>query len=300
MSAPTIAVIAHTGKTLDGGPDRLRAALIRRGLQNLRWYEISKSRKAPNKVRKALRHRPDLLLLWGGDGLVQRCVDALDGHDLPIGVIPAGTANLLARNLDIPISLDDAVEVALHGVNRRIDVGVCNGERFTVMAGLGFDAAMIDNADGALKDRLGRLAYLWTGAQQLNTDTVRMRIKVDGSRWFDGPASCVLVGNVPKVFGAVQVFDQARPDDGLLDVAVATAATPTEWTRTLTTVATGSPDRSRFVSTTRGRKLSVKLSGTLRYEIDGGARALTDRLKVRVVAAGLRVRVPATDHPPAG
>src|ERR1041384_8174434 len=103
-----VAVIAHAGKTLGGGlPELRRRVAAECGTVN--WFEVPKSAKAPAKIRKALRRRPDLLILWGGDGLVQRCVDALVGNDVPVAVIPAGTANLFARNLGIPIDLAEAV-----------------------------------------------------------------------------------------------------------------------------------------------------------------------------------------------
>jgi diacylglycerol kinase (ATP) len=97
----SVAVIAHTGKTLGGGLDELRSVLAREGVTDPIWYEVSKSRFAPKKIRKIKENGADLLFVWGGDGLVQRSIDALDGADLPIAIVPAGTANLLATNLGI-------------------------------------------------------------------------------------------------------------------------------------------------------------------------------------------------------
>jgi diacylglycerol kinase (ATP) len=292
MSGRRVAVVAHTGKTLGGGLDELRRLLTAEDLTVIRWYEVPKSRKAPKQVRRALNHRPDLLVIWGGDGMVQRCADALVGHRVPIAIIPAGTANLLARNLGIPIDLAGAVDVAAHGGSRTLDLGRLNGEHFAVMAGVGFDAEMIESADGRLKELLGRLAYVWTGAHQVTTDPVRTRIKVDGELWFDGPATCVLAGNVPKVFGSIAVFDRAEPDDGRIEVGVTTARDPVEWARALGTIATGSPDNSPFVDTTSGRRIKVKLGVPVRYELDGGSRTKVNRLKIRVVPAAVTVRVP--------
>ena len=90
--------------------------------------------------------------------MAQRCIDTLAGTDATLAIVPAGTSNLLASNLGIPKAVEAAVDVGLHGRRRRIDVASLNGERFAVMAGAGFDAQMIDGADGKLKDRLGRAA----------------------------------------------------------------------------------------------------------------------------------------------
>ena len=118
---------------------------------------------------------------------MQRCLDALAGSDVAVAVIPAGTANLLARNLGIPTDLTRAVDIALDGDRRPIDLGVINGERFAVMAGAGFDAIMMKEADRGLKDRLGQLAYVWTGTKAARARPVKMSIKVDGSPVVQGP-----------------------------------------------------------------------------------------------------------------
>ena len=108
----------------------------------------------------------DLVFVWGGDGMVQRCIDAAAGSSATIAILPAGTANLLATNLDIPKDLAQAVAIGLHGSRRSLDVGVLNGERFAVMAGAGFDARIMGGVDGAAKQRFGRLAYFGSGARR--------------------------------------------------------------------------------------------------------------------------------------
>ena len=192
----SVAVIAHQRKRLGGGLSELRRVLSDRGYTEPIWYEVAKSREAPSKARNAVEDGADLLLLWGGDGTVQRCVDAVAGSDVTVAILPAGTANLLANNLGVPIDLEAAVDVALHGARRRLDLGVLNGERFAVMAGVGFDAIMVKDADGGLKDRFGRLAYVWTGARATQMKAPRMSIKVDGAVWFKGRATCLLLGNM--------------------------------------------------------------------------------------------------------
>ena len=196
QSVGTVAVIAHRKKSLGGGLDELRRLLADEGVGKLLWYEVPKSKKAPKQVRKALKEGAELVLVWGGDGMVQRCVDALAGSGVTVGVIPAGTANLFAQNLGIPEDLPEAVRIAFHGESRKLDLGMVNGEHFAVMAGVGFDAEMIKDADRGLKDKLGRAAYVWTGLRHVRGELVRMEVKIDGVKWFEGEASCLLLGNV--------------------------------------------------------------------------------------------------------
>jgi YegS/Rv2252/BmrU family lipid kinase len=297
MSPPKkVAVVAHRKKTLGAGLDELRRRLTDEGVDKLLWYEVPKSRKAPKQIRHAIRAGADLIVVWGGDGMVQRSVDALaaakKGARPPLAVIPAGTANLLATNLGIPRDLAEAVRIAFHGRRRRLDLGRLNGEHFAVMAGVGFDGAMIRDADRNLKDRIGKLAYVWTGLRNVDGRAPRATVRIDGTDWFDGAASCVLIGNVSTITGGIEAFDDARPDDGWLDVGVATAQGAAQWARTLGRMAVGRSDDSPFVRMTRARRIDVKLHAPMTYELDGGARDAVRRLKVRVAPGAVEVCVP--------
>jgi YegS/Rv2252/BmrU family lipid kinase len=289
----TVAVVAHRKKTLGGGLDELRKLVSDQGVDDLVWYEVDKSAKAPKKARKALRAGAGLVFVWGGDGMVQRCADALAGSGAALAIIPAGTANMLAGNLGIPRDLPAAVRIGLHGRRRRLDLGRINGEHFAVMAGAGFDGELIRDADRSLKDKAGRLAYVWTALKHVRDDTARVKIRVDGRKWFEGRASCVLLGNVGTITGGIRAFDDARPDDGWLEVGVARASGVVQWARTFGRMALGRSDRSPFVRITRAKAVDVKLRQPLTYELDGGARGRIKRLRVRIVPAALTVCVPA-------
>jgi len=149
----TIAVIAHGRKRTADLP-KLRRALERRGVLDPLWVEVPKSKRAPKRLRKLLERGADHIFVWGGDGMAQRCIDTVAGTDATLAIVPAGTSNLLASNLGIPKGVSKAVDVGLTGERRKIDVASLNGERFAVMAGAGFDAEMIDGADGAMTDEL--------------------------------------------------------------------------------------------------------------------------------------------------
>ena len=105
VPARRVAVIAHRKKSIGGGLDELRKLIADEGFDDPIWHEVSKSRKARKRARRTLKDGADLVLVWGGDGMVQRCVDALAGSDAAVAVIPAGTANQLAGNLGIPTDL---------------------------------------------------------------------------------------------------------------------------------------------------------------------------------------------------
>jgi diacylglycerol kinase (ATP) len=290
----TVAVVAHAGKTLGGGLLELRRELERQGVSEPLWYEVPKSRKAPKRVREALDEGADLIFVWGGDGMVQRCVDAVDGGAATLAIVPAGTANLFATNLEIPKDIEQAVHIGLHGPRRMLDVGRMNGERFAVMAGAGFDAQMIRAADAGLKDRIGRVAYVWTGVKELGRKPFEAKIKVDGSTWFEGKASSVLLGNVGELFGGVEAFEDARPDDGLLELGVVTADDLLEWTRTIARTAVGASSTSPFVRVTKAKTASVTFDRKVLYELDGGDREKVKKLEIEVEPSAIEVCVPAS------
>jgi diacylglycerol kinase (ATP) len=290
-----VAVIAHRSKSLGGGLDELRTLIAGETTADLLWYEVSKSRKAAKPARAARKEGADLVFVWGGDGTVQRCLDALAGSDTAVAIVPAGTANLLASNLGIPQDLPEAVRIGFHGMRRKLDLGVVNGEHFAVMAGVGFDAQLIRDADRALKNRMGRLAYLWTGLRHVAGTAGTMKVTVDGTKWFRGNAGCVLLGNVGRITGGIRAFRDARPDDGWLEVGVTTARNPLQWARALGRMTVGRAERSPLVRVTRGREIQVKLSRPTAYELDGGARGDTTRLAVRVAPGAITICVPAVD-----
>ena len=196
---PMVAVVAHAGKSFGGGLGELREVLAREGFADPLWYEVAKSRKAPKYARRALKQGAEVLFVWGGDGTVQRCIDALAGTEAVLAILPAGTANLLAANLGVPDDLTGAVRAGLHGERRVLDTGSVNGEHFAVMAGAGFDARMIKDADRGMKDRIGRAAYVYAGVRNLRARRAKAAVTVDGSRFFRGRVSCVLVANASAI-----------------------------------------------------------------------------------------------------
>ena len=153
------------------------------------------------------------------------------------------------------------------------------------MAGAGFDARMIGDADGTLKDRFGRLAYIWTGAKHLRDKPFKAKIAVDGARWYDGEASCILFGNVGKLFGGVEAFEDARPDDGMLELGVVSADGTRQWAQTIARAVVGNVAKSPQARTTKVHSVRIRLNK------QGPLRARRRRTQARQEAAR-RCRAP--------
>jgi diacylglycerol kinase (ATP) len=291
----TVAVVAHRKKTLGAGLDRLRVLITEQDVGDVYWYEVPKSKKAPKKVKDALKRGAELVFVWGGDGMVQRCADVMADSGVPMAILPAGTANLFAANVGIPADLEEAVRIGFTGRREKLDLGVLNGEHFAVMAGAGFEAEMIADTDGQTKGRLGKLGYVRAAVRHVGGPLVPMTIKIDGTTWFDEPASCLLLGNVGTIAGGVEAFDDARPDDGWLEVGVSTAKGPIQWARVMGRMATGRSEDSPFVRITRARRVSARFGSPLMYEMDGGDREPVTEIKAKVAPGALTLCLPSGD-----
>lgn len=255
------------------------------------WLETTPDETGRGLARAALASQVDLVLASGGDGTVTACAEGLAGSGVPLGVLPAGTGNLLARNLGLPLSLDEALAVSLGGTDRRLDVGSANGRTFVAMAGLGFDAELLDSTDEPLKRRLGWAAYAVSGLRHLADRPVRASVRADGGPVLRRRASSVLIGNVGALQGGVSLLPGAEPDDGMLDLLVLTARGLAGWAALAMDVLLRRR-RTRHVARIAFRELHVMLDRPQLWELDGEVIGRTSQLRVSVRPGALLVRVP--------
>jgi YegS/Rv2252/BmrU family lipid kinase len=287
------AVVVHPGKhdDLDGFRTVVRKAMTELGWAEPLWLETRPDDTGERLAREAVRSGVDLVLASGGDGTITACAGGVAGSGVPLGVLPCGTGNLLARNLGLPLSVDEALTVALTGSDRRLDVGIANDRPFVVMAGIGFDAEMLAGASEQLKERLGWAAYMVSALRHLRDRPARVTLSTE-----DGPprrywASGVIIGNVGSLQGNVPLLPDARPDDGVLDIAVLAAWEWTGWLRLAADVLLRrSTGRLTHLSC---RELLVDVGRARPWQVDGDVAGSSRQLKVTVRPQTLVLRVPA-------
>jgi len=180
-------------------------------------------------TRQAVEEKVDLVIGAGGDGTIRYVADGLAHSGIPLGLVPAGTGNLLARNLDLPLEEVDAIEVALGGQVRQVDLVKITvddraPEHFAVMAGIGMDAMIMDETDEDLKDKVGSAAYFVAAGKALGRLPVRMTVQLDNNRPVRRHAMLCVIGNVGTLRGNLTLIPGASPDDGLLDLYIASPA----------------------------------------------------------------------------
>jgi diacylglycerol kinase (ATP) len=194
------------------------------------WFETTEDDWGQGATREALAAGADVVLAAGGDGTVRAVAEALRGSGVPIALLPSGTGNLLARNLNLPLnSVEHSITIALTGADHPIDLGITEIVRdggsseehaFLVMAGLGLDAKMIAMTDSKLKKAVGWLAYVDAGVRAFpSLKPVLLRYSVDGDVERQLSVHTILIGNCGTLPGGILLIPDAKPDDGILDIA---------------------------------------------------------------------------------
>jgi diacylglycerol kinase (ATP) len=207
---------------------------VEEGLQrgswsNTLWLETSAEDPGCAMTRQAVAEQVDLVIGAGGDGTIRPVADGLAHTGIPLGLVPAGTGNLLARNLDLPLEEAGAIEIALDPQQRPIDLVKITvddraPEHFAVMAGIGVDAMIMDETNEDLKDKVGSAAYFVAAGKALGRLPVRMTVQLDEKRPVRRHAMVCVIGNVGTLRGNLTLIPGASPDDGLLDLYIASPA----------------------------------------------------------------------------
>jgi YegS/Rv2252/BmrU family lipid kinase len=271
--------------------DTVRLAMSEHGWDEPVWLETTAEDPGAGQAAQAVRDGVDLVLACGGDGTVTACAEGVAGSGVPLGILPLGTGNLLARNLGLPLDLGAALTAALTGTDRRLDAGSANGHTFVVMAGLGFDAKMLGESSEPLKKRLGWAAYVLSALRHLRDRPVRVSLVADGGTPVRLLASAVIVGNVGWLQGGIRLLPDALPDDGTLDAVVLTARGWAGWIRLTARVllrreSPGQMTRVQF------RQLTIHADREQPWELDGEVMGDTRRLMITTQPGRLLMRVP--------
>ncbi|MFD7031507.1 diacylglycerol kinase family protein [Streptomyces sp. NPDC059917] len=291
--------------------DRLGAVLTRHGHAAQQWIPTGAELPCGDLAAELDAAAVGLVVVCGGDGTVRACAELLAGTGIELVVVPCGTGNLLARNLGLAPDPVTALEEALSGGCHGIDVGRIRGDgiepaRFVVMAGVGFDAAMVQDASPRLKSRLGWAAYVISALRHLGDPGIRLTIRLDDGRPLRRRARMVVIGNVGMLQGGLPLLPRARADDGRLDVVLFAPRGPAGWLaaaahltrRTPRTPAPPGPGAGaehvaggalEYFSATR---VEIRCTAPQPREMDGDAVAPGERLTVEVDPGALRVRLP--------
>lgn len=300
---------------------RGRAAAEERGWEP--WFApTSDAENGLAVTRRAVAAGASLVFAAGGDGTVRSCAEALAGTDVPLAIVPLGTANLTARALGLPTQADRAVDVGFGGRDRRIDLaridlaridlaridlarsggagigGIsaggtdAGGMWFAAMAGIGLDAAVVGAARERLKRRFGWVAYAVTGATKLSLPPCDFTVRLDGVEPLRRRARCVVVANAGLLPGGFTLLPGARLDDGLLDVGILAPSGAWGWVRVAGRVLARGRRQDRSLERFQARCVQISADTDLPRQVDGEIVAPGRTLAVSVCPSALTVRQP--------
>jgi diacylglycerol kinase (ATP) len=276
------------------------------------WLYTTAEDSGHGAAREALEAGADVVVAIGGDGTVRAIAAELAGSGVPLAIIPMGTGNLFARNLDLPLGdTPTLLRIALEGETASLDVGWLQLDRgpreqderhiFLVIAGAGLDAEMVAGADDRLKRRIGWVAYFFAALKHLGSRRMTASVSVDGSEEVTAQMRTVLFANVGKLPGGLLLVPDASAEDGWMDVATLDArAGIVGWTELFgSVVAQGAgwrvPDALKAYGTSRidharGKSIVVTMDHLRNVQADGEGLGLARAVTATVDHGALLVR----------
>jgi diacylglycerol kinase (ATP) len=259
------------------------------------WFpvEIREGESAADKIGELRRESFDGLMVAGGDGTVMEAVNGVMRHRLrvPVGIVPTGTANFVARALEVPSETTEAIAVALAGSVRQIDVGQCGDRFFALGVGLGLAERFVTATEEAEKRRLGPWAYIVSLVREVRSPRVEFVLEGPDGRETHSQGVAMVVANAAGLGQGHSFAQEVQPDDGLLDVVILHRLGPISALRLAIRALRGNLTHDRVVTHRQWSEFTLHSRPRVPIQIDGDDVAQTLPLKVRVHPMGLSVFV---------
>lgn len=246
-------------------------------------------------ARRAVEERASRVIVAGGDGTVNEVINAIANTGVELALVPRGTGNVLARELSIPLDdVDAACDIIAAGHTVEVDLGKANGRYFTLMAGLGFDAAVVDSVRPRVKDILGQasfgVAYMKT---LLRHKPSHFNLTMDGEE-YETVASLVVVANASSYAPRMKVAPGASYSDGLLDICVFESARSQKMmllSEALRLMLSGTHSGEPHIRCFRAANVTVDADPPVLAQIDGDVIGQTP-VEIEVAPVALKVVTP--------
>jgi diacylglycerol kinase family enzyme len=295
------AVLVNPGRVTNRAALRklIEGVLADEGWPQPLWMYTERHDSGEAQARAAVAAGAGVLFVCGGDGTVRAAAAALADTGVALAVVPSGTGNVLALNLGLAMDVPGSVRIATRGGRRRIDLGEVDGRLFTVAAGIGLDAQLLADTPRLVKHRLGWPAYAAAALRHLGDPRFAARLRLDDGPPISREVRSILVANVGRFPGGINLLPSASPDDGLLDVGLIAPRRLRDWVMLLTSLIGRNP-KGGLLETFRVRRVEIVTDQLHPREIDGEPLPPDLSLNVTVRPGALTVcipRVPAQPDP---
>lgn len=293
---------AEAAKTL------LRRSIAMAGWPEPTFLETTEHDPGYAMASSALEAKADVVIVGGGDGTVRAVAQTLRHSEVPMAIIPLGTGNLLARNLNLDINdIAATVQIALFGHQRHIDAGLIELEdevtgtiskqSFMVIAGLGMDAEIMNDTNAKLKESVGWLAYSEAGLRHLAGRRKKVSIALDDQPAQQRKVRSVLFANCGLLPGGIDFVPEALIDDGVLDVVVISPRSALGWAAMAGKVVFQHKNRLPVIDFYRSQNLVIRAVMPVETQVDGDPSGTATLVKVSVEPKAVLVRVAAPNNP---
>jgi diacylglycerol kinase (ATP) len=237
-------------------------------------YQTDGPNTAGAIAKRCIEEGSDLVIAAGGDGTINEVVEGMSGSEVPLGILPGGTANVLANEIGLNGGLERAAQKMLNCKRRRVPVGrlAINGDGagrlFLLMAGVGLDAHVVLNVDPVLKARFGKLAYWAAGMPEFLRRLEVFQVEIDGTKHL---CSFALISKVRNYGGDFEIAQQVRVDQEEFEVVLFEGENPWRYIVYLTGVALGQASRLPGVRVLRARdvKMCPVNGDNVHLQVDG-------------------------------
>jgi diacylglycerol kinase family enzyme len=273
------------------------------GWDSPRFFETTLEDPGYGQSRQALEYGADVVLACGGDGTVRVVAESLAHKGVAMGLIPLGTGNLLARNVELDVNdIADCIQIALFGHQRFIDtasMGIDNsitGESsthtFLVIAGMGLDAEVVGDTKEDLKKTVGWLAYTEAGVRHLPGRRKRVTITMDDQPEQARKIRSVLFANCGLIPGGIDFIPEAMIDDGMLDIVVMSPRSAFGWIAMYAKILFKHKRNLPVMNFYRSGKVTIRSQEPMATQLDGDPAGEATEVTVQVQPGSLLVRVP--------
>jgi YegS/Rv2252/BmrU family lipid kinase len=244
----------------------------------------------------AVKRQVSAIIVSGGDGTLSAAAEAVIGTDVAFGIISRGTANAFANALGIPDTIPGACEVILQGMTRKIDAADCNGYPMVLLAGIGFEAETVERADREAKNRLGVMAYILAGLQQLrNLKSFDVEIETEDKIIKTSAAAVTVANAAPPTSVLAQGTSGIIVDDGLLDMTIVAPANKAAAIATafhlFQSASSGNAAERDDIGYLRAKQFKIVTNPPQKIAVDGEVIE-AETIEIKCIPQALRIFVP--------